>query len=122
MFQSARLLVKQRRAGVPQVMEADAPHAGSITELGEVPIDVAWLDRRAQLGGEDQATVGPRLAGRSSLLRLLCPVLFEGDPARVRHRNRPLGSVGLHRPVLKLPSSPIEGLADADDTALQIDI
>ena len=55
-------LLKQRRGGVAQCVNADTADAVVIADSGEGPDEVARLDRTPCLGGEDQACVGPRRA------------------------------------------------------------
>jgi hypothetical protein len=54
-------------------MEADLADPGPCGQPGEVPVDVARLDRPADAGREDEPELVPRLTGR---LRLLILVLL----------------------------------------------
>ncbi|MEQ4210297.1 hypothetical protein [Actinopolymorpha sp. B9G3] len=117
------LFVQQRGAGVSEIVESDASHACPVTEGGEVPVDVARFDWCADFCGEDQAVVVPRLAGRLlRLLVLLRSMLLEGGAAGVRDGNGPLGPIRLHPPELEFSVGAVEGLADTDDAAHQVDV
>jgi hypothetical protein len=48
------LFVEQRRARVPQVVKPDPANAGPAQQPGEMPVEVAGLDRCPDAAGEDQ--------------------------------------------------------------------
>jgi hypothetical protein len=68
---------EQRRAGVLQIVQPDAPDAGGVAQRVEVPIEVPRLDRRADRRGEDEAGFGPPLPC-GVFLRLLAALALPG--------------------------------------------
>jgi hypothetical protein len=54
---------------VSKVVHADPPHASLGAQSIKVPVEVAWLNGRTDLGGEQQPVLRPPIAGSFALLR-----------------------------------------------------
>jgi hypothetical protein len=98
-------LLKQRRGGVPQCVNADTADAVVIADAGEGPDEVARLDRPSRLGGEDQACVGPRRAEMFAVALLSLAAVGQRMSSQPEKR--------------EIPASVVAALADPERTPEQ---
>lgn len=88
-------LDEQGRAGVSQIMKADAADASAVAEHADAaakPLGVEW---RAGPGGEDLAGFGPGVCGAVAVSALVARVGVQGVDAGGGEGDAPVGGVGL---------------------------
>jgi len=82
-FDGDALRQHDRCGRMPELMGVPSAESGTFADADEVSVDVARVERSADLGGEDKTRIRPRLPHRQPILRLT------GSMRLQRLHNRP---------------------------------
>lgn len=87
-----------------------------------MPIQIARLDRGADLRREEKAMILPAITGRLPLRPLQCPMSAQHLDQAGRQCHSPFGAVRLHRPEPQLSASALQRLPNAEHVVDQVHV
>src|SRR6516162_1690518 len=112
---------QERGNSVPDVVNGDHPYVVVVADTAEGSDEVAWLDRAAGPGGEDEIRIWPGSAHVRAVAGLPVDLCREGLPGEVQQGKRSLAGAGLGRAELELTADALDLLADVDGPAIEVD-